>query len=262
MILKTSNKTAIELAKFNNCCDLELLGTTSLAQYNTSLALALKNNELSDDHTFKNVFGLDVRFFYSIELIENKQIVRYEHGIGSIYEVDNIIYFKREMPILSGSDSSSLEPCLNGGCNLTCNDKQYIVVYSTLPYTYVEALAESNSVLTSSSPFVPTPVQLNENSVLARLDGEILSLSLTSEEFKKILIEAISKYSNQVSLTASKFSMKKKNAPISSNVFQFVPTSNPQTKQGIMFYDQNDDCLKYFDGTKWRRLVWQEDSAT
>jgi len=177
MSLKTSNKTAIEFAKYCNDNTFQLLGAEPLAAHNTAIDIAIKNGAITSEDTFFNIFGLN-KFFYVIEKVKGKEVVQYEHGIGYLISSPDGVFLKRCTPITHGKNANDKNPCYNGPVEFITNDDEYIIVYSTMPFSFTEALAEDHCVLTSSNPFVPQAIKLEPNSILARLDDEIVSLSI------------------------------------------------------------------------------------
>lgn len=260
MNLTISNKIAIETATpCSKSKDLKLDGISSLALINESFSISLSQGSISTENTFLNVFGLDNLFFYHAEKVFNNTRVVLERGIGHLVKIDDIVYLKRVRPVCYYLyDSSEPTPSRNAYDLTIDNDNEYILVSSTIPPSYIELLYETNAVVTSSDSFLPQSVKMDQNSVLARLQDKIVSLCFKDfgnvDDFQEAVSNALSSYKNQISLGCSKLNMKSKRGVISSNVFQLNPTSNPPAKKGTFIYDEADDCLKYYDGTKWRKI--------
>lgn len=254
--LKTSTTVAIELISNSSNTDLELLGCQPLKQVSFPLKCAVENNNITCEHSFKQVFGSGVAFFYTLEQIRNEQVIRFERGIGSYYEQDNKSFLKRELPIATGSNNQDIVLC-HGGCStFECSDCDHIIAYSSYPQTYAECLSQKNSIITSIAPFVPSPLVIEPDCLIGRLDGDLTSIPLCSQSFLERIIELICSFTKQIILKTSKLDVKK----LSTNMLQLNPHGKSAPKKGCLIYHETDDCLKYFDGSNWRTLMWQQDN--
>ena len=255
MNLKTSPITAIESAKPALDNDLELLGIDKLALVNHSLHCAIKNGNVCCDHTFSNIFGLDVSFFYVIELVKNNKVIQYERGIGHLLFINDHYILKRKLPIVAGSDASNIAICYNGGVPFSPKDDEHLIVYSTLPLSYAECLAQPNSIISSIAPFCPCPIAINNNCLVGRLDDDNLSsIPISQPSFINKIIDGICDFSKQISLKTSKLDAKR----LATQVLQFSPVNNPSAKEGSVIYDKNDKKLKFYNGKEWKSLVCEE----
>lgn len=255
--LKTSLTTAIELVANSASADIELLGCQPLKQVSFPLKCAVENKDITCDHSFKNVFGSGVAFFYTLEQVRNEKVIRFERGIGSYYEKDNKSFLKRDLPIAKGSSNQDMVLC-HGGCStFDCSDCDHIVAYSSYPQTYAECLPHKNSIITSIAPFVPASLVVEEDSLLGRLDGDLTSIPLCSQSFLERIIELISSFTKQIILKTSKLDVKK----IATNTIQLNPHNKAAPKKGCIIYDNDDDNIKYYDGSNWRTLTWQKDDV-
>lgn len=248
MNLKTTPVVAIELCSYYSENELELCGCCALEQVNHTLKCAVQSKSLTSDNHFEKVFGFNNRFFYALEQLKDRQVLRYERGIGYIYQKDNKIILKREIPIATGDGSGPPIPC-QGTCSyFNCIDCEHLVAYSTLPSSYGELLLQPNSLITNYDPFVPSALVVEKNSVVGRLEGEIKCLN--SEELASIL----SNHTKQLSLKASRLDAKK----IGTNCLELKPSNNKEVKKGSLIYDEAEDCLKFYNGTTWKRIVYED----
>lgn len=255
--LKLSKTTAIEA--LDNCSansDLKLIGIAPLKTSLPDLRTAIDHGDINDSCLFKNVFGYNVNFFYVIEQVENNIVVNYERGIGHIYEKNGETYLDRKVSFVNGKNSAenfvntSGQPFSFRCCNYN------LVLYSSLPPTYFESLSPANCVLTSSEPCLPNPVVLHNDSLLGRLDNGIESISLLDNRLVDKLINLISKFTKQLKLKTSKLSLKK----VETETLDLIPTTNPKAKAGTLYYDNESNELKVFDGTSWRVLIFKENA--
>lgn len=244
MNLKTTNQVAIENALQNpKGKNLRLLGPVN-------------------DQSFFDVFGLDSKFFYLAEKIENNNVVLRERGIGRLVVSEDGYELERYQPLgFYVSGDANAHPCVNGPIDFNGQ----VTVSSSYPFSLLESLCEDHCVVTCDKQFLPKPVQLSQYSFLGRLDNGVDSLPFESlcesSEFKEALVSAVTGYTKQLAFSASKINTKTKKGVIASSIFQLNPTSNPPAKKGTFIYDENDDCLKYYDGESWRLLMWKEDSG-
>lgn len=268
MNLIISKKIALETAlPCSKSQDLKLSGISSLSLINESLSIAISQGSISNENTFFQIFGLDSSFFYQAEKVSNNNRLVLERGIGHLVSIDNEIYLRRSRPVCYYIDDQTTPISSTRPYDFSIdNNNEYILVSSTIPPSYIELMYEQNAVITSSDSFLPQSVQMDENSVLARLQDKIISLCLKDfgslNDFQEAVNTALLSYKNQIFLGCSKLSMKSKRGVISSNIIQLNPTSNPPAKKGHLIYDESDDLLKYYDGKSWRSLSFTKDDLS
>lgn len=186
MKIKTSNVVAVERGRpVSDNSDIELIGSESLHGCDDSLTLAVQNKLITNkSHCFCKVFGFDCKFYYSISISE-----RYEVGIGYLEKNKKKIFLKRPLPLFYSDNGVDVIPSYNVPRIYASSESEYIIVSSYTPRTYLELLPDPNSIIVSIDSFVPSSLHVDKNSVVARLGGNITSLSLTdlfkTEEFKE-----------------------------------------------------------------------------
>jgi hypothetical protein len=187
MKLKTSPTLAVERGKpVENSHDIELLGAEALCGCSDqSLHLAIKSKTLTNkSNCFCKVFGFKSKFYYNISLRE-----RYEVGIGYLEKKNKHLFLKRSLPLFYTDNGTDVIPSYNLPRTFYCSDADYLVISSYTPRTYIELLPDANSLITSIDAFVPSSLHVDKNSVVARLDDHIVSLSLedlfNTEQFKE-----------------------------------------------------------------------------
>lgn len=256
--LKITKTTAIEaLSNCNSNSDLILIGTSPLKFSFSSLKVAVENGVINDSSSFKNVFGYNVNFFYVIEQVDNNVVVNYERGIGCIYQKDGNTYLNRKISFVIGKNS------VESGVNKTGTPFPFkcvnhnMVIYSSLPPTYFECLAPTNSVLTSSESCIPQPVPLVNDSFLARLQDGIEAISFSDSRLIDKISNLISKFSKQLKLKTSKLSVKR----VEVEAVDLIPTTEVKAKKGSFYYDEHSDTIKVYNGTSWRSLSFIKDDV-
>lgn len=175
MKLKTSPILAVERGKHvENSNDIELLGTEELCEYDDSFKYAILNKDLNNkSNCFCKVFGLDCKFYYMITMGD-----RYEVGIGYLEKQKKKFFLKRSLPLFYTDTGTDILPSYNLCKTFYTGSSDYLIVSSYTPRTYIELLQDSNCLITSIAPFVPSSLHIDKNSVVARLDDNIVSLSL------------------------------------------------------------------------------------
>lgn len=245
---------AIEALSSTKDLDLELIGIEPLKSISSTLKLSVEAGGITESARFINTFGLDTNFFYIIESIKNDSVIYYERGIASIYQQDDKFFLKRKFIFLSGKNSYECSVSTdNAPRPVFCHHNT--LVYSSIPPTYIEAIASENSVLCSSYSCIPHPVALQNNSVLARLDDKIESLSLDDNRLVSKIVNAIVTFGKQLKLKTSKLSLKR----VEPEVIDLVPSSNVKAKKGSLYYDESDDTIKVYDGQAWKTLAFLEE---
>ena len=244
---------AIEaLSNCNQNNDLVFVGTNFLAGICSSLKSSVQTGVITNDHSFVNVFGYNTNFFYAIEQVENDIVVNYERGIGYVYEQNGHNYLKRIRSFVTGQNSvqASVNKT-NVPFEFKCFESCNLVIYSTLPPTYIECLAPQNCVLTSSESFLPQPVVLNENSFLSRFDGNIEAVSFNDDRLIDKVTSLISKFTKQLKLKTTKLTAKRGEF----ETLQLTPSTDPNAKEGTLRYDKDSRHLMIFDGQSWHKIM-------
>lgn len=245
------------VANCNQNPDLELIGVLSLKDHSSTLKQAIEAKVLTEDCSFKNIFGYNTNFYYVIESISNNTVTFFERGVGYVYEQDGKTYLKRSFPFVSGKNPAESQPCRDGIPHpfLCCGNGCNTMVYSSIPQSYLECFVVDHAILTSSEQYIPNPVQLNNDSVLARLDGEIESVSLDDNRLIDKIANLVSKFTKQLKLKTSKLSLKR----LETEMVDLTPCYNPKAKKGSMYYDELDNTVKVFTGTAWKTFAFSKD---
>jgi hypothetical protein len=237
--------------------DLVLCGIENLENACIEYSSSVYYKNITEDNSIANVVGLgeNNRFFYVLESYENNVIVKYEHGLGYAYQEGNNKYFKRSVQIYSGTSKDNRGLCHVQTSSFFCDPNRVTVLRSTLPEQYFLCFIEDNSVLISAAPFLPTSLHLDNNSLLGRLDGDLVSIPIDSAEFVEKISNAFSQYTKQLSLKASKLTVNK----LSARQIQLDSSNKSGAKKGTLIYDEDTDTIQFFNGNTWRRLQWVEE---
>jgi hypothetical protein len=235
--------------------DLELVGTKPLETYSDQLKFAIQAKEINDDLKFDKVFGYNNNFFYTIEVIKDSKVDGYERGIGYIYKKGSKTFLKRVLPLYCGKNSLECAPSREKCGRAFCSNDN-VLIYSSVPHTYLEALVVENCVIASSDPCLPNPIHLPNNSILARFDDNIEGVTFSDKRLVDKVVDIFSKFSKQLKLATSKLSVKRAEA----DTIDLVPLSseNVKAKVGSFCYDKNTNTVKVYTTNGWRTLQFEE----
>ena len=135
----------------------------------------------------------------------------------------------------------------------------YFVLQTYVPDNYIETHITPNSVLCSVERFDPTPVELEDNSVLGRLNDKIQSID--GAELRTILtddriVSAIKESKKPLILATNRIELKGKNSRVTCNNLQLQPGPRPSHPTiGFLHYNDGLDCLEVFTSQGWRSVT-------
>jgi len=166
----------------------------------------------------KSNFQTDELFFY--EIVEYKDPkkqpdnqLEVERGIGCLVKNKKATFLKR-VTVISDIDGRTNKPV-----KFTENKKLFIQTY--VPQDYRDLFSTPNTVLATEVAGCPSIVELQDSTLLGRLNGTIQSID--QQELWSILLENTRK-------------------PI----------------EGMIRYNKRDKCFEGYNGKKWRSLLWGE----
>jgi hypothetical protein len=235
-----------------NSCDIFLSGTEQVCDYFPELRYQ-KNPPCSSNNSFLVAFGLDNKFYYRLEKYNKKQLIDLEIGIGHLeQEAPDIIFLKRSQPLLYKHGDEQIGPVLRPVNAFGCHDPDdYLVVQSYHAHSLPELLVDPNSLIVSTVDNPVNIVNVEENSLIGRLDGNVTSLSILDicNKATNLLID----YTKQIILSCSQLDVKK----LKTKILQLAPSKKNQAKKGSIIYNEEHDTIQYFDGSRWRTLLWR-----
>ena len=254
--LTIKKNIAIEAVKYCPASeDLELVGTKPLKNYSDQLKYAIDAGSITDATNFKDTFGYNNNFFYVLEVVNNQVVDGYERGVGYIYEKHGRTLLKRIAPLYSGKNSADCSVCRDICGKSFCSDEN-VLLYSSAPTTYLEALVVEHSVITSSDPCLPHLVHLPQDSILARFDKDIEGVTFSDSRFIDKLVDVFSKFTKQIKLATSKLSVKRAEA----DIVDLVPVNSAtvKAKVGSISYDKLSDTVRVYTKKGWKTLGFEE----
>lgn len=236
MKVKTTMVQALERARaVPGSDDVQLVGTEALSVLK-DLKNAIDNKELhSAKNSFLSLFGLDVKFFYSLEVEMDSGFT--ERGIGYLEQREGHFYLKRARPMYY-IQNGSFTPCIKIR-PLPIDERVVIIASSYVPSSFLEMLTDDNCIITCNTPHLPTCISLPKDTLLGRKKDNI----------EPIPLKDIAEQTKDILLKSSKIKLK---------TLQLTPQKKAPEQKGVIYYDEAEDLIKYYTGSEWRILVWQE----
>ena len=171
----------------------------------------------------KSAIPVGQNFFYQIKQTKDERHFPYiESGLGEFYKKGRKIFFRREYVFFIEESDTAFKPRFGNPPKLQELEGHKFILLKYLPENYKNILASRNSVLCSTEPFTPTPVELQNNTLLGKLDNIIQSID--QNELWSILLQ-----------------------------------NNKKPVEGSIRYNKKQKCFQGYDGKEWRTLMWGEE---
>ena len=244
--------------------DLRLLGVDAIKKSKADLrSFAIEQLLL------QNVIPTKQNFFYKVEHYDNdsysRNLISEEYGVGEIYKKGRGTFLKREFVtrLIVGTQEQTVD-----------HDKFYkypnsdfLLVKSYIPSNYLEIFAYPFSVLCSIERNIPTPVELEENTLLGRLDNTIQSID--KDELRRIftdeaIIDAVNNNKSSLILLSKFVELLDNDAKffapsISLKAIYTNKKKPPKPARGTIIFNDQAGCFEGFDGVSWRKLKWGDE---
>ena len=216
---------------------------------------------LPEDISLRKSFDLETEFFYTIENFDSEEIktrklAQYERGLAHIEKSGNKLVLVRDVSI---ETKEILQNCGTSDGFLKFPDETYLVVGSYIPNNYQDLYIQDNSVVCSTAPRTPSPVEIQENSLLGRLEGEIQSVS--SSELALILttdftVDSLQHNSRPLLIASDHVEVTNEKAKLAASHFVLKPKqSKPRNRQaGSIIFNQKTKSLEFFNGDGWVKI--------
>jgi len=178
-MIKTRNKTIIESGKqTEGSRDIEFCGCGTLKNCQVDYLEEFANRK--DNNKFSKVFDHKEQFFYHISKRNKDEILSFEVGVGTIQKKKNKCLLVREKSFYCSKDGTNIFPDNSLLIDFTCFDGEFLIIAQYIPSTYIELLYEPNSIIASKESLIPMSVNIEENSILGRLQEHITSIPIQS----------------------------------------------------------------------------------
>ena len=244
---------------------IKLLGVNPLAECDDVVCRQVHDGDITEESCFCHKIGDGARFFYLVEHFFNSRLLgEWESGIGQFRIVDGEHIVDREIPLYKGEGNGIETRRVPQGGKPTVfhNRDGHIKVSSIAPATFMDLLAAPYSVIVSVDPYNPSPVELEENTLLGRKDDIIQSIDMGElkemDGFSDAVNEIVSENQKQIKMKARRLDLTRKNSVMSAPVLRATPvydnTEKPPAQQGMIIYNKDTRKLEFFDGMDWNEI--------
>lgn len=213
----------------------------------------------------QEAFIQDQNFFYKIQCFDSinpgRKLIYGERGVGEVVKRYRKYYLKREYTTHFEDEYGERK---SNGYKLEFPKDSFILCTSYIPKHFLDLLIYPNSVIVSIDPGQPTPVELEEKTLLGRLDGRIQSID--SGELRTILddkniIDAVESTTKPFSLQSKVVDLVETDSRITAGILNARPRSNKPARpqRGSIVYNDQTNRFEGYDGTAWRPLKWGDE---
>jgi hypothetical protein len=182
MKLKTTNKIVLEQAIQHKDNLIELVGCKNLCECDIVIDNLVKQNKICDKkNTFAKNFGFNSKFYYKISHRKNLEYLSCEIGLGYLEKKEDRIYLKRISTVLAIENNQLINTygsAHNFKCD--CHEEGMLLISSYNPVDMMHLLIDKNCIISSIEAGVASPVYVNKNSIVGRLNGNVESISIPS----------------------------------------------------------------------------------
>jgi len=263
-ITNSSNNGIAFAEPLDKSDDLRLLGIDVIKKSKSEF-----RSFINDELLLQNVIPTKQNFYYIINEFDsestNRKLIYKEYGVGEINKRGRGIYLIREYIKYIG-DEDGIWNSRSEKMHLFSKDN-FITVQSYIPTDYREIFAYPFSVLCSIQRNTPTPVELEENTLLGRLDNTIQSID--KHELRQILtdgeiLDAINNSDNPLLLKSKFIELLNNNSKfftpsLSLKAIYTNTKKPPKPARGTIIFNDEAGCFEGFDGASWRKLKWGEE---
>ena len=217
---------------------------------------------LHEDQCLVHAFDTDTEFFYTIENfdstdINSRELIHLERGLGHIEKSGKTSHFIRDVVLEVQQRDSDLPIGKDG--HLDFPDDCYLVIGSYIPRNYIDLFYNEHSIVCSTGALTPSPIEIEENSVVGRLHGEIKSLD--SEDLCFILttdyvIKSLKDINAPILIATNHFEMlNDKSKLLTGHVVLKSRQGKPRNREkGSIIFNSSTNSLEFFDGSKWKTI--------
>jgi len=185
------------------------------------------NLPISKENDLKHSIPAGTKFFYKIQATKNNSDYSYEEaGVGFVKKNRKKKFLVRETVFYYYNPVDGFLSARSGRVKgITLADGEHLLVTTDIPEDYKRLFSIKNSVMCCTDIYTPTPVELQNKTLLGKL-GDI--------------IQSIDKYE------------------LWSILSEFKESESLKPVKGSIRYNDKDECFEGFDGERWRALMWGE----
>lgn len=210
-----------------------------------------------DCNNFSVNFSTEDKFYYQLEHYKSRELLYTEIGLGELITKDLEFYIDRKVAMLYIVNGQ--EPSI-GGLFYKVDEldaDEYLHVKNLPPSRALEILIDPHVMLGTGSDGCPSPIYVEDNSFIGRIGGDIQSFPLTSIISPETILSTFSSLKKSLSTQAYKFYCRLLNC----KSLVISPSKKPKrSPKGSIVFDENDLCLKIFDGNTWKVIQTNEET--
>lgn len=257
-----TSKFAVAYAEPTETLDLLLLDLNEFKKHKNEYT-----NIINEDFLLQKCIPVNQNFFYIAEQCDCSSHLRtvtfYEKGVGELYKKGRKFYLKRERATYFNDSGTGEYPAPPSAFHNFEKDA-HIIIKSIIPDQYLDLFAYPYSVLCSIEPYTPTPVELEESSVIGRLNDQVQSID--KDELRQILTDqnivgAVQDNQDNLLLNSKVVDLVNRESRISTPVIHIKSVHNNSIKpvnpnRGSIIFNDETGNFEGFNGNDWVPLQW------
>lgn len=256
--LKTTQKTVLEKCEFvAHSTKLKLLGC-ELACDDLKQFQKANPNFTCECNGFETNLGLDSTFYYQLLHLKSQNIVFIEVGLGELEQIDGQLFLKRVHALYNQTPDGNISPnplCYHAPMS---DPDEYLHIAHFNISNAIQLFLHPNTIpyASENGPAVLYP---ETNNLIGRLDGDLQPIEITElfslESFTNRVLETVSGFSKAITLKTTKLYSK-----LINTTTLVLSSTKPTSKspKGSLIYDDDEKCLKFFDGSAWKRIAHED----
>lgn len=254
------SRFSVAYAKATDTADLQLLDLEEFKKHNNEYT-----HIINEDFLLQNCIPVKQNFFYIAEECDCsgkfRKVKFYEKGVGELYKKGRKFFLKRERATFFNDHDSGEYPAPPYAFHNFSEDT-HIIVRSIIPDQYLELFIYPYSVLCCIEPYTPTPVELEESTLIGRLEDSIQSID--KDELRQILTDknilaAVQENENNLLLSSKVVDLVKDDSRLSSPVLHLKSSKKPTRPiRGSLVFNSETGNFEGFNGVEWIPLQWGE----
>jgi len=266
--MKIKNKIKLDSYAINLGCALENSKDIQLVE-NGDENLRKANSWIrSISHGFNHIVDFDNQsvFFYKIEQFSSGQnssrIVEVaEKGVGLLKKIGDTAYLERKKSIYRSFDDADFtkQP---SDTPIAFNPDKILIITTYIPDSTMDFYVFEDVVMCSSDEFTPSPVYMEENSVLGKEEDNIKPLSgiaLANIMGEEGLTSLLNSTKLPLLTQSNRFELKGQDSVVISNSIMLKSTrSRPRDPlPGQIIFNSRKKRFEGYDGKSWKTLKWE-----
>lgn len=256
------SRFAVAYAKPTDTLDLQLFDLDEFKKHKNEYTHCI-----TDDFLLQKCIPVKQNFFYIAEQCDcahhTRTVTFYEKGVGELYKKGRKFFLKRERATYF-NDAGTGEYQAPPYSFHDFDKDSHIIIRSIIPDQYLELFAYPYSVLCCIEPYTPTPVELEESSVIGRLNDQVQSID--KDELRQILTDqnivgAVQDNQDNLLLNSKIVDLVNRESRLSTPVIHIKAVHNNSQKpqkpvRGSLIFNDETGNFEGFNGNEWVPLQW------